>query len=107
MLTNLPTNQTTSLPTYLPHTRSWLGFNCGSNLAIATPLDAAIVSRVAVNTALAGGAGGIALLIFRHWRSGHMEVLYTCNGVLAVSFVCRRNRQVLLLCLQGVCQLFY
>lgn len=43
----------------------WFGFNPGSNLVVASQAAATVVSRVAVTTALAGGAGGISMLFYK------------------------------------------
>eukprot|EP00983_Pelagomonas_calceolata_P110739 1159707-Pelagomonas_calceolata.AAC.3 len=61
----------------------WYGFNPGSQLAVASAANAAVVARCAVTTTLSAGAGGVTALLFRFWRSGCFEVVYTCNGVLA------------------------
>nr|ADW09021.1 ammonium transporter 1;1 [Dunaliella viridis] len=61
----------------------WYGFNPGSQLAIAGVVDGAVAGRCAVCTTLSAGAGGVTALLFRFWRSGAFEVVYTCNGVLA------------------------
>ncbi|KAF5827023.1 ammonium transporter family-domain-containing protein [Dunaliella salina] len=61
----------------------WYAFNPGSQLAIATPGNAAIVARNAVTTTLAAASGGITCLFFKFWRSGQLDVLSTCNGLLS------------------------
>ncbi|KAF5834280.1 ammonium transporter AmtB-like domain-containing protein [Dunaliella salina] len=61
----------------------WYAFNPGSQLAVASPANAAIVARCAVTTTLSAASGGITCLFFRFWRSGQFDVLYTCNGILS------------------------
>ncbi|KXZ51498.1 hypothetical protein GPECTOR_12g461 [Gonium pectorale] len=61
----------------------WFGFNPGSNLTIASQAAATVVSRIAVCTALAGGAGGIAMLLYKHATTGAWDVIAVCNGILA------------------------
>ncbi|KAF5827019.1 ammonium transporter AmtB-like domain-containing protein [Dunaliella salina] len=62
---------------------AWYAFNPGSQLAVATPANAAIVARNAVTTTLAAASGGITCLFFKFWRSGQLCVLSTCNGLLS------------------------
>lgn len=57
----------------------WFGFNAGSTLA-ATELR---ISIIAANTALAGVAGGVLVMYVGLMRTGRIDVLATCNGILA------------------------
>ncbi|HHW14438.1 MAG TPA: ammonium transporter [Firmicutes bacterium] len=57
----------------------WFGFNPGSTLA-ATDLRMAVV---AVNTMLAGAAGGFASMIYHWLRYGKPDPSMVCNGTLA------------------------
>lgn len=57
----------------------WFGFNPGSTLA-ATELR---ISVVAVNTLLAGAAGGVAATIYSWKRFGYPDVTFAGNGVIA------------------------
>ncbi len=57
----------------------WFGFNPGSTLA-ATDLR---ISVVAVNTFLAGAAGGVVALYATLARTGKADVAMACNGALA------------------------
>ncbi|PNW84804.1 hypothetical protein CHLRE_03g159254v5 [Chlamydomonas reinhardtii] len=61
----------------------WFGFNPGSNLVVASQAAATVVSRVAVTTALAGGAGGISMLFYKFLTVKAWDVVATCNGILA------------------------
>ncbi|KAG2455060.1 hypothetical protein HYH02_000885 [Chlamydomonas schloesseri] len=61
----------------------WFGFNPGSNLVVASQAAATVVSRVAVTTALAGGAGGISMLFYKFLTVRAWDVVATCNGILA------------------------
>lgn len=57
----------------------WFGFNPGSTLA-ATDLRMAVV---AVNTMLAGAAGGFASMMYHWLRYGKPDPSMVCNGTLA------------------------
>jgi ammonium transporter, Amt family len=57
----------------------WFGFNAGSTLA-GSDLRLAVV---AVNTMLAGAAGGLAALLYVKQRFGKFDVSMMCNGALA------------------------
>jgi Amt family ammonium transporter len=57
----------------------WFGFNPGSTLA-ATDLR---ISVIAVNTFLAGAAGGAVALYWSLARTGKADIILACNGSLA------------------------
>jgi len=57
----------------------WFGFNPGSTLA-ATDLR---ISVIAVNTFLAGAAGGVVALYWSLARTGKADIVLACNGSLA------------------------
>ncbi|MGE5591214.1 MAG: ammonium transporter [Bacillota bacterium] len=57
----------------------WFGFNAGSTLS-GSDLRLAVV---AVNTMLAGAAGGLTALLYVKARSGTFDVPMMCNGALA------------------------
>lgn len=57
----------------------WFGFNPGSTLA-ATDLR---ISIIAVNTFLAGAAGGVVALYASLARTGKADIALACNGALA------------------------
>jgi Amt family ammonium transporter len=57
----------------------WFGFNAGSTLA-ATDLR---ISVIAVNTFLAGAAGGVVALYANLARTGKADIAMACNGALA------------------------
>ena len=57
----------------------WFGFNAGSTMA-ATDLRLAVV---AVNTMIAGCAGGLTAMLYMMKTSGKPDTSMTCNGVLA------------------------
>ena len=57
----------------------WFGFNCGSTFA-ATDLRFTVV---AVNTLLAGCAGGLAAMLYMWRTSGKPDTSMSCNGILA------------------------
>ncbi|GLI64229.1 hypothetical protein VaNZ11_007427 [Volvox africanus] len=61
----------------------WFGFNPGSNLVIASATATRIVSRVAVCTAMSGGAGGVGMLLYKYVTTHSWDTVGTCNGVLA------------------------
>ena len=56
----------------------WFGFNPGSELAAD-----AVVMRAAVTTMLAAAAGAVAAGAVVWFRTGHLDVAMTANGVLA------------------------
>ena len=57
----------------------WFGFNPGSTLA-ATSLR---ISVIAVNTFLAGIAGGLAAYYIRFIETGKVDIAATCSGIVA------------------------
>lgn len=57
----------------------WFGFNGGSVLA----LDGELIGVVLVNTALAGGAGGLTAGVATWMRRGSWDVAMMANGILA------------------------
>ncbi len=57
----------------------WFGFNAGSTMA-ATDLRIAVV---AVNTMIAGCAGGVAAMFYMMKTAGKPDTSMCCNGVLA------------------------
>lgn len=59
----------------------WFGFNPGSTLAAVGNWE--MIGTVATNTFLASAAGGIATMIFTHFRNGKMDITMVINGVLA------------------------
>jgi len=59
----------------------WFGFNCGSTLAAAGAMD--LASKVAVNTLMAAGSGGIVVACLERYVGGIWCVPAICNGVLA------------------------
>ena len=56
----------------------WFGFNPGSTLA-ATDLR---ISVIAVNTFLAGIAGGLAAYYIRFIETGRVDIAATCSGII-------------------------
>ena len=63
----------------------WFGFNAGSQLAFSGEANIAVTMLVAVNTTLAGAAGGIAAMIMTHLleHSHKFSLSMLLNGVLA------------------------
>lgn len=61
----------------------WFGFNPGSQLAIASQVNADAVALVAVTTNLAAAAGGLGALLTAWFRYGKPDLAQTLNGVLA------------------------
>jgi len=63
----------------------WFGFNPGSQLAFSGEANIAVTMLVAVNTTLAGAAGGIAAMITTHLleHSHKYSLAMLLNGVLA------------------------
>lgn len=59
----------------------WFGFNPGSTLAAVGNWE--LIGTVATNTFLSSAAGGIATMIFTHFRNGKMDITMVINGVLA------------------------
>jgi Amt family ammonium transporter len=57
----------------------WFGFNAGSTMA-ATDLR---ISVVAVNTMIAGAAGGVTAMFYMMLTAGKPDTSMTCNGILA------------------------
>lgn len=60
----------------------WYGFNPGSQLAIATPGDVNAVTKIAVNTTLAAGAGGVGSLLLICLLTKKADLSMAMNGVL-------------------------
>ena len=61
----------------------WFGFNGGSQLALATPGDAVVMSSVLVNTNLAAASGLIAAVIVARPLFGRLGLASSLNGALA------------------------
>ena len=61
----------------------WFGFNAGSQLALATPADALVMSSVLANTNLAGAAGLVAAVIVARPLFGRLGLASSLNGALA------------------------
>ena len=61
----------------------WFGFNGGSQLALASALDAVAMSNVLVNTNLAAGAGVIAAVSVSRTILGRVDLLAVLNGAIA------------------------
>ena len=61
----------------------WFGFNAGSQLALATPTDAVVMSSVLANTNLAGAAGLIAAVVVARPIFGRLGLASSLNGALA------------------------
>ena len=61
----------------------WFGFNGGSQLALATPGDAVVMSSVLVNTNLAAASGMIAAVIVARPIFGRLGLASSLNGALA------------------------
>jgi Amt family ammonium transporter len=57
----------------------WFGFNAGSTMA-ATDLRLAVV---AVNTMIAGAAGGLTSMVYMIKTTGKPDTSMSCNGILA------------------------
>ena len=60
----------------------WFGFNGGSQLALASALDAVAMSNVLVNTNLAAGAGVIAAVSVSRAILGRVDLLAVLNGAI-------------------------
>ena len=61
----------------------WFGFNAGSQLALATPADAVVMSSVLANTNLAAAAGLITAVIIARPVFGRLGLASSLNGALA------------------------
>ena len=61
----------------------WFGFNGGSQLAIASALDAVAMSNVFANTLLASGAGVVAAVSVSRSILGRVDLLAVLNGAIA------------------------
>ena len=61
----------------------WFGFNGGSQLALATPGDAVVMSSVLVNTTLAAASGLIVAVIVARPIFGRLGLASSLNGALA------------------------
>ena len=61
----------------------WFGFNGGSQLALATPVDAVVMSSVLANTNLAAASGLIAAVIVARPLFGRLGLASSLNGALA------------------------
>ena len=61
----------------------FLGFNGGSQLALAGVADAVAVSIVLVNTSLAGAAGVVAAMALSRPVLGRVDLLASLNGAIA------------------------
>ena len=61
----------------------WFGFNGGSQLALASALDAVSMSNVLVNTNLAAAAGVIAAVSVSRFFLGRVDLLAVLNGAIA------------------------
>jgi Amt family ammonium transporter len=61
----------------------WLGFNGGSQLALAGVADAVAMSNVLANTNLAASAGVVAALVVSRPLLGRVDLLAVLNGAIA------------------------
>ena len=61
----------------------WFGFNGGSQLALASTLDAVSMSLVLVNTNLAAAAGVMAALALSRFVFGRIDLITGLNGAIA------------------------
>lgn len=61
----------------------WYGFNPGSVLSFTTPDDAVAVTKVAVTTSLAAGAGGLVATLVSWLMFGKPDLSMGLNGILA------------------------
>ncbi len=61
----------------------WFGFNGGSQLALASTIDAVAMSIVFVNTNLAAAAGVVAAIIVSRPILGRVDLLAVLNGAIA------------------------
>ncbi len=60
----------------------WFGFNGGSQLAIGTATDAIAVSKIFINTFLAGAGGVIGAAIITRLHFGKTDVIQMLNGCI-------------------------
>ncbi|MDE0055314.1 MAG: ammonium transporter, partial [Gammaproteobacteria bacterium] len=61
----------------------WFGFNGGSQLALASTIDAVAMSIVFANTNLAAAAGVVAAIIVSRPILGRVDLLAVLNGAIA------------------------
>jgi Amt family ammonium transporter len=61
----------------------WYGFNGGSQLALGTFEDANAMSKIFMNTHLAGAAGCVTAALVTRWIGGKTDVVMMLNGALA------------------------
>ena len=61
----------------------WFGFNGGSQLSLATPADAVVMSSVLANTNLAAASGMLAAVIVARPIFGRLGLASSLNGALA------------------------
>ena len=61
----------------------WFGFNGGSQLALASAVDAVAMSIVIVNTNLAAAAGVITAILVSRWILGRIDLFAALNGAIA------------------------
>jgi len=61
----------------------WYGFNAGSYLSFSSDADAANVSRIFLNTNLAGAGGAIAAAYVSYLRQYRFDLGFMLNGALA------------------------
>lgn len=60
----------------------WFGFNAGSYLAVATVPDAVNVSRILLNTNLAGAGGVVVAALVSYFRYDRFDLSFLINGAL-------------------------
>ena len=60
----------------------WFGFNGGSQLALGTATDAIAVSKIFINTFLAGAGGVIGAAIITRLHFGKTDVVQMLNGAI-------------------------
>jgi len=60
----------------------WYGFNCGSTLGMSDGTTAFKAALAAVNTSLAGSAGGLIVLLWNIYHKSY-DLPSMCNGVLS------------------------
>ena len=61
----------------------WFGFNGGSQLALASAVDAVAMSIVIVNTNLAAAAGVVTAILVSRWILGRIDPFAALNGAIA------------------------
>ena len=61
----------------------WFGFNGFSQLAMGTFDDVNAISKIAVNTHLAGAAGTVAAAVVTRLLGGKTDIVMMLNGALA------------------------